>query len=219
MEQDYAVEVTRPVGLSGIKESLTDSAIGVAVVTTLVTQATILGFKSLVDAAYNVADDGQGGEEEMYAKIGHAIVNYGDSLERHGVSPEVLQHSDSSVSSRRFNISPSPDRHPPNSPRMTPSEMGEQIATAIAILEDAKNSTTCRHCKQHLDTAIDGVRSETESIVKASEKQKIMNTLKDRGELPETSTWEDLSSSDRKRVNRIARKSIKVGKTTKTTKR
>lgn len=214
--EDYVIEI--PEGSHDALMRYIKSPVTVTAISAVVAQAIGRTTNRAIDAVTGRDMD----EDKMYMGIGKAISAYNDALETKGipidaVSPQAFmqpQYAGDDTASRRkntptpgagkrFSIEPTRTRRPvrqlrPATP--TQSEIAEKIQSARGILEEVKSTTTCGHCKKHIDAAIKAVDNETKSIVAAAEKQQAMLELKKRGELPQDARWDDLTPVQKKKV-------------------
>ena len=97
-------------------------------------------------------------------------------------------------------ISHTPYVSPRESAERDIRETNEHISSAIVELEKAREKSKCGVCKNTLNETIDFVSEKTGEILETSEKVLAMRKLKDTGEIPETSTWDNLTKKQKKLV-------------------
>jgi len=75
------------------------------------------------------------------------------------------------------------------------------ISQSKKSLEEAKNISRCGVCKAELEDTLRVVDQKTEDIVISNAKVLAMQKLKERGELPPSAKWDDLSKSQKALVD------------------
>jgi copper chaperone CopZ len=187
------------------------SPVAVTAIAAVVSQAVGRTTNQVIDAVSGKQRD----EDAMYAGIGRAISSYNDALAMKGIpvdtmspqnfiEPVVLPASRKSIRTvpRRFLIDG--ESTPRNFSNATSTGMAEKILSARGILEEAKSETTCKYCKKHIAAAIKAVDAETKIILTAADKQKNMQELKRRGQLPDKS-WDDLDATQKQQVTALSK--------------
>jgi len=85
-------------------------------------------------------------------------------------------------------------------------ESNEHVLAAMTELEKAHHLTKCKHCRETLRETANIVHSKTQEILDMNQKVLMIQQMKEIGDLPQESTWEDLNKVQKKQVEVMVEK-------------